>query len=521
MSYRKMRKQDLWEIYRRRRAGQSLSWISANERRDRKTVREYLRGLEQLGLKPGEKDVSRDEFFGRVEELLPKSAKRPAAGREELLRYKEELGELINRKKEPLKPKTAFEVVKRKHELGMSYETFKRFAREQGLSRRKGPGMIRIELPPGLQTQLDYGKMGTLCEGSSGANRVVWAFCGVLSHSRLPHVEFVWTQKQESFVGSVVKMWEFYGGCTELISVDNLKSGVIKPDLWDPQINRALAEAAEHYGVFVDPCRVARSTDKGKVERLVPVVRELFRMLKALHPSADLAELNEHARRWCREEYGQREHGTTGIAPMEAFEQEHPTLIPLPAERFCVPVWKQVNVHPGDQFLIFDNKRFSLPALWKGRKVWARYADALLRLYDDEQHLIRQYVTREGKRIYWVPEDFPEEVREMMDGGYPAWIVRKGGEYGLAARELLRSVLRPHAYLNARRARGMLRIMEDHCRCSYFEEVCLRARRRVVTLPSTLKRMLEAAAQQGKPQQQLPLSPLGAQMVRDVQYYTN
>ncbi|TFH35369.1 MAG: transposase, partial [Dehalococcoidia bacterium] len=98
-------------------------------------------------------------------------------------------------------------------------------------------------MPPGLETQLDYGKMGLHFNELLGKNRTVWAFCGVLSHSRLPFIQFVYTQDQTSFVGSLVDMFEYYGGATELISIDNLKSGVIKPDLWDPQINRALEEA--------------------------------------------------------------------------------------------------------------------------------------------------------------------------------------------------------------------------------------------------------------------------------------
>ena len=53
MSYRRMDKQDLWQMYRRRCAGQNVSQISARERRDRKTVREYLQGLEELGLELG------------------------------------------------------------------------------------------------------------------------------------------------------------------------------------------------------------------------------------------------------------------------------------------------------------------------------------------------------------------------------------------------------------------------------------------------------------------------------------
>jgi hypothetical protein len=64
MSYRRMRKQDLWEIYRRWQAGQSVSRIAANERRDRKTVRQYLEGFERLGLVTGQTAVERQRFYG-------------------------------------------------------------------------------------------------------------------------------------------------------------------------------------------------------------------------------------------------------------------------------------------------------------------------------------------------------------------------------------------------------------------------------------------------------------------------
>ena len=520
MGYRRMKKRDLWEIYRRWQAGQSLSHIAANERRDRKTVRYYVEGFEGLGLAPFGAGVDEQGFYQIVVKLLPKRNERPAPGSEQLLPHVEELRDLINRAQEALKPKTAFLVVCKKYELSVSYATFKRFARQQGLSRVERKQMIRIELPPGLETQLDYGKVGTLREAPRGAARVVWAFCGVLTYSRLPYVQFVYSQDQKSFVGSVVLMVEFYRGCTQFISPDNLKSGVIKPDLWDPQINRALAEAAEHYGLFVDPCRVGRSTDKAKVERFVPVARELFRMLKALYPGADLAELNRHALQWCREDYGRREHGTTGVPPMQAFEVERLSLKPLPAERFEVPEWKQVLVHPGDQFLTFHKMRFSLPKVWRGKPLWARYVAPMLQLYDNE-HLIRQYVVNAHQRIYWVEQDFPAEVRTMMNGGYPAWILEKGRSYGAAAVELLAAVLQPHAYLNARRARGMLDVMATHYGRVYFDEVCQRAKSRSVVLPATLKRMLEAAAQRPTFQQELPLSQLGAQMVRDIRYYTN
>jgi hypothetical protein len=159
-----------------------------------------------------------------------------------------------------------------------------------------------------------------------------------------------------------------------------------------------------------------------------------------------------------------------------------------------------------------------LPPQWRGKVVWARYAPPLVQLYDEEL-LIREYLLRPGVNRYWHPEDFPLEVREMMNGGYPAWLMQKAAEYGEAAAALVQSVLRPHAYLNARRARGMLDVMTAHHSRAYFEDVCLRARRRSVSLPATFRRMLEAAEKHPLWQGELPLSATGAQMIRDIRYY--
>jgi transposase len=519
MGYRAMGERNLWEVYRRWRAGQSLSEIARNEGWDRKTIRAYLRRFDAAGLERDGRALDFQGFQQLMQQRIPVRERRGAPRREDLQRHEAELRELINREKEPLKPKTAFLVVKTKYELDLSYETFKRFARQQRLTRKERRQMIRIELPPGQETQLDYGRVGTLIDPVSGKERVVYAFCAVLAYSRLPHIEFVRTQDQTSFATSVVTMIHDYEGVTEWISIDNLKAGVIKPDLWDPTINHALAEVADHYKVFVNTCRVGRATDKGKVERGVPTARELFRMLKELHPSSDLGELNERSRQWCREVYGGKEHGTTGVPPLEAFEQERQKLKAIPQERYEVAVWKQATVHPGDQFVSFQKRRFSLPPQWKGWTIWLRYVQPLLQLYDGQEGLIRQYVVRPGIQRYWVPEDFPEGVREMMDGGYPAWLIQKAEAYGQDARRLICSVLRPHAYLNARRARGMLDILAAHQGKPYFQDVCVRATRRCVSLPATLRRMMEAAQKRPLWQTELPISVTGTQMVRDIHYY--
>jgi hypothetical protein len=288
-------------------------------------------------------------------------------------------------------------------------------------------------------------------------------------------------------------------------------------------LNKSLAEAAEYYGVFIDPCRVGKPTDKAKIERIIPVARELFRMLKKVYPTADLNELNRHALIWCREEYGRREHGTTHVPPLETFQStEKPTLRPLPAERFEVPLWKKVSVHRGDGFFSFLNKRYAVPPAYrKCREVWIRYTERtrLLQVFF-EYRLIREYVVTPN-RVNFLPGDFPEVISMMMDGSYPQYLLRSSRAFGPSAYSLVESVLKPHAYLNARRAKGMIEVMKEHHGKPFFAQVCREAMQWGVKLPKTFRAMLVAEQQQQELDLQLPVSEMGKNMLRDMSYYLN
>ena len=78
-------------------------------------------------------------------------------------------------------------------------------------------------------------------------------------------------------------------------------------------------------------------------------------------------------------------------------------------------------MHAGDQFVSLDTMRFSLPPAWRGRRVWARYAAPLLRLFDGQERLIRQYVIEPGKRLYWVDEDAALQGLPSCGGRVGEW----------------------------------------------------------------------------------------------------
>lgn len=65
----------------------------------------------------------------------------------------------------------------------------------------------------------------------------------------------------EDWIAAHVGMFAYLGGVPQVIVPDNLKSAVIKADLYDPGLNRTYAEMVEHYGTAILPARVRKPKD--------------------------------------------------------------------------------------------------------------------------------------------------------------------------------------------------------------------------------------------------------------------
>src|ERR1039458_5820398 len=128
----------------------------------------------------------------------------------------------------------------------------------------------------GEQAQIDYGQLGRWPDPVSGKLRTVWAFVMVLAYSRHMFVRPVLTMDQRAWTECNTAAFEFFGGVPARLVPDNLKTGVDKPDLYDPKVNRSYAEMAAHYGCLIDPARALKPRDKARVERPMPYVRDSF-----------------------------------------------------------------------------------------------------------------------------------------------------------------------------------------------------------------------------------------------------
>jgi len=249
--------------------------------------------------------------------------------------------------------------------------------------------VLRDDPPPGSEAQLDYGHLGSWTDPASGAKRRVWAFIMTLAFSRHLFCYPVLRMTQEEFLAAHVAAFAFFAGCPRRLVPDNLGSGILRADLYDPRVNRGYAELAWHYGCLVDPARVAHPKDKPRVERMVPYVRDSSFSGRQF---ADLGAMRRGAATWSLEVAGQRHARPLGGArPADVFRAlEAEKLLTLPDRPFEAATWQTAKVGP-DCHLSAAGALYSVPFRLIGRRLDVRLTDALLQVFD-EGELVKTHV---------------------------------------------------------------------------------------------------------------------------------
>jgi transposase len=123
-----------------------------------------------------------------------------------------------------------------------------------------------IETAPGEECQVDYGTGPMVRDPVTGKYRRTRLFVMTLGYSRksVRLLEFrsssqIWAELHE-------KAFRRLTGATRVVVLDNLREGVLTPDIYDPTLNPLYRDVLRHYGAVALPCRVADPDRKGKVE---------------------------------------------------------------------------------------------------------------------------------------------------------------------------------------------------------------------------------------------------------------
>ncbi len=484
---------DVVEILQHWHAGRPKLVLSASLGVDPKTVRKYVAPAEAEGIRPCDGLVlDRAGWAAKVAVWFPELT--DARARSSTWPVLEARRELIAKMFETNTLATVHQRLRDEHGLPVSVTSLRRYV-WQAFPDRSRPAVtpLRPLVGPGEEAQIDYGYLGRWHDPLADRVRRVWAFVIVLACSRHMLLRPVLSMDQTSWVAAHVAAWKFFGGVPLRLVPDNLKTGVIKADLYDPKLNRAYAEMAAHYGCLIDPARAGKPKDKPRVERMMPYVRDSFWRGRSF---GSVVDMQTRAVDWSLTVAGTRAHrNLDGAQPKVVFDTvEAAELLALPAAPFELARWLSPKVAP-DCHVNIDKVLYSVPWAHIGRQVDVRVTDTLVEIFAAGE-LIKTWPRAErGRRTD--DADYPsEKVAFFMRT--PVWCRNRAEAMGAHVTELVAGLLADRALHHLRAAQGILGLA-DRYGAERLDAACCRALQ--VGDPSyrTVKGILAVGADQQPP----------------------
>jgi hypothetical protein len=283
-------------------------------------------------------------------------------------------------------------------------------------------------------------------------------------------VEFVFDQTVATWCRCHRAAFEWFGGVPRRLTIDNLKAAIVRAVLYDPEVQRAYRECAEHYGFLIAPCRPKTPEHKGKVEQ--GGVHSVTRTGLAGRAFRDIHDGNAHARRWCLETAGMRLHGTIKQQPLVLFETvERAALLPLPATPWLPVTWKQAKLHP-DCHVVFDGADYSAPFRLIGQRLWVRGTATQVQLFHDHALVASHLTARPGQRRTLAEHLPPDKVHFLLQ--HPAWCQQRAAEIGPTCATFIAALLGDRPLDRLRSAQGVLRLAQRYG-APRLEAACARA----------------------------------------------
>ncbi len=399
MAFREVSVVQIKEALRRWLKGEGERPIAHGIGIDRKTARRYISAAIELGLdRSGGEEQLTDELIGQmVERVRPHRPDGHGEAWRVLAAQEDQITKWVDDGLTVVK----IGILLHRRGIEVPHRTLARFAVERcGAGRRKTT--VRVDdPPPGVECQVDFGRLGLVADGEH--RRVCWGLIFTACYSRHQFVWPTFRQTTEEVIKGFEAAWWFFGGIFPVVIPDNMSSIVTAAENTAPRFNDTFLEYAQARGFVIDAARVATPTDKPRVERVVPYVRNNF---FAGESFVDLTDCRERAETWCQQTAGMRIHGTTQCRPAEEFRlAELGKLLGLPGTAFDIPRWSEPKVHR-DFHVEVDKALYSIPHQFIGRRVKARRDSKTVKFYFRAE-LIKVHPRKAPGQRSTDPADYP------------------------------------------------------------------------------------------------------------------
>lgn len=289
--------------------------------------------------------------------------------------------------------------------------------------RTKNTTMV-LEHKPADKLMIDFaGKTTSYVDPQTGEIITCQLFVACLPYSSYFFAMAVPTQKLEDFIHALVSCIAFVGGVTSLLVPDNMKTAIAKASRYEPELNQALEDLANHYGFAVMPARVAHPQDKGAVEGHVKIAyAQIYARLRN-RQFFSIADLNA-AIKECVLKVNQTRMQNKPYSREEKFlADERPLLKSVPSELFQIKHYREYTVAKNCHILLMEDKHhYSVPHTYRGKKVKVIYTRSLVEIYYQGQRIACHQRDRAPGRYTYIKEHLASQQQQYLNLSYQYYL---------------------------------------------------------------------------------------------------
>ena len=346
-----------------------------------------------------------------------------------------------------------------------SYQSVQRFVHK--LCPSPSPeARVVIETTAGEECQVDYGDGPMVHDPATGKYRRTRLFVMTLGYSRKSVRLLAFHSSSRIWAELHEKAFRRLTGVTRVVVLDNLREGVLAPDVYDPVLNPLYRDVLRHYGAVALPCRTADPDRKGKVESGVAHAQKT--PLKGLRFET-LEQAQTYLDRWEERWADTRIHGTTKRQVAAMFAEERPALLPLPVEPFRYYQYGERTVHL-DGCVEVDAAYYGAPPGWIGRRVQVQWDSLHVRLLNPYTgDLLREHLHQERGKHRIQQEDWPKKTPLSTLA-----LLNRADKAGARIGAVCRTMHSEEGQTAVRRILGLLSLAKKHGAAT-VDEVCAAA----------------------------------------------
>lgn len=287
-------------------------------------------------------------------------------------------------------------------------------------------------------------------------------FVGALGASGYAYAEATRTASLPDWLGSHVRMLNFYGAAPTILVPDNLRVGVTKADRYEPQLQRSYEEMAAHFSIAVIPARPFRPKDKPKAELTVLLVCRWVLARLRHQRFFSLEELNA-AIKPLLNELNERPFQKLPGSRRSVFQSlDRPAMRPLPPTPYVYAEWKGVRA-AFDYHVDVDGHYYSVPHALVGCELWARFSAATVEVFHRSVRVASHVRSYQRGVHTTLAEHMPRSHRAHAEWS-PARLLHWGASIGVNTGAVVEHLLKskPHPEQGYRTCLGLLSLARQY-----------------------------------------------------------